>query len=155
MHKVASDLNKANREPFFDVVVANWDDRDCRTGDSLQENVFRWLSPPDPWKNHHAACESCHPGTAEWFIQGNKFSEWRASEVPGSLLWVHGKRLLIPNFSRLVETKISFWFHSGRRKKRLLVRKIFIFLSPANLSCSSAPQSSKTSVPCGKLDSRH
>jgi hypothetical protein len=97
MHQVASDLNKAKRESFFDVVVADRDHRDCPTGDSLQECVFRWLSPPDPWKNHHAACESCHPGTAEWFIHGNTFPEWRTSEVPGSLLWVHGKRLLIPS----------------------------------------------------------
>jgi hypothetical protein len=28
MHQVASDLNKAKREPFFDVVVANLDHRD-------------------------------------------------------------------------------------------------------------------------------
>ncbi|KAN0105744.1 hypothetical protein V8E52_010703 [Russula decolorans] len=72
MHRVASDLNKAKR-------------------DSLQKDLFGWLSPPDPWKNHHAACISRHRGTAEWFIQGNTFSEWRTSEVPGSLLWVHGK----------------------------------------------------------------
>jgi hypothetical protein len=117
-------LNKAKREPSFDVVVADWDQRDCPTGDSLQKDIFGWLSPPDPWKNHHAACESCHPGTVEWFIQGNTFSEWRTSEVPGSLLWVHGKRLLIPSFRGSTETKKN-WFHSGRWKKRLLVREIF------------------------------
>jgi hypothetical protein len=129
MHQVTGGLNKAKCEPFFDIVVADWDHRDCPTGDSLQRDIFGWLSPPDPWKNHHTACESCHPGTAEWFIQGNTFSEWRTSEVPGSLLWVHGKRLLIPSFCSSTETKISFWFRSGRWKKRILVREIFIFLS--------------------------
>src|SRR6266705_2018057 len=155
MHQVTSELNKAKREPFFDVVVADWDHRDCPTGDNLQKDIFGWLSPPDPWKNHHAACESRHRGTAEWFIQGNTFSEWRTSEVPGSLLWVHGKRLLIHSFCDSTETKNPFWFCSGCRKKRVLVSKKFIFPSRENLSCLSAPQLSKTSVPCGTLDSRH
>jgi hypothetical protein len=106
MHQVASDLNKAKREPFFDAVVADWDDRDCLTGDSLQKDILGWLLPPDPWKNHHAACKSRHRGTAEWFIQGNIFSEWKASEVPASLLWVDGKRLLIPSFYGSSETKM-------------------------------------------------
>jgi hypothetical protein len=105
MHQVASDLNKAKREPFFDVVVADWCHRDCPTGDSLQKDIFGWLSPPDPWKSHHAACKSRHRGTAEWFIHGNTFPEWRTSEVQGSLLWIHGKRLSIPSFCDLTETK--------------------------------------------------
>jgi hypothetical protein len=129
MHQVASDLNKAKREPFLGVVVAEWDHRDCPTGDNLQKDIFAWLSPPDPWKNHHAACKSRHRKTAEWFIQGNTFSEWRTSEEPGSLLWVHGKRLLNPSFCDLTETKFNFWFRSGRWKKRLLVREIFMFPS--------------------------
>ena len=110
MHQVASDLNKAKREPFFDVVVADWDHRDCSTGDSLHEGIFRWLLPPDPWKNHYSACKSHHHGTAEWFIQGNTFSEWRTSEVPGSLLWVHGKRLSTPRFYDSTEAKTFFFF---------------------------------------------
>jgi hypothetical protein len=128
MHQVASDLNKAKREPFFDLAVADWDHRDCSTGDSLQEKILGWLSPPDPWKNHHAARKSRHRGTAEWFIHGNTFSEWRTSEVPGSLLWVHGKRLSIPRFSDSTETKLIFLsFRSGRWKKRVLVRENFLF----------------------------
>jgi hypothetical protein len=126
MHQIASDLNKAKCEPFFDVVVADWDNRNCPTGDSLQKDIFRWLSPPDPWKNHHAACGLRHPGTAEWFIHGDMFPEWKISEVPGSPLWVHGIRLLIPSFCSSTNTNF-FWFRSGRRKKCLLVRENFIF----------------------------
>jgi hypothetical protein len=156
MHQVASDLNKAKREPFFDVVVADWDHRDCPTGDTLQKDIFGWLSPPDTWEIHYAACKSRHSGTAEWFIHGNTFPEWRASEVPSSLLWVHGKRPLIPSLcAGPAVTKFCFWFRSRRWKKRFLVREMFIFPSRENLSCSSAPQSSKTSVQCRKLDSRH
>ena len=60
------------------------------------------------------------------------FSEWRTSEVPGSLLWVHGKRLLIPSFFSSTETNLkpSFLFRSRRWKKRLLVRQFPIFPSP-------------------------
>ena len=97
MHQVTSDMNKAKREPHFDAVVADQDYQECPTGDSLQKDIFGWLSAPDPWKNHHTACKSRHPGTAEWFIHGNTFPEWRTSEVPGSLLWVHGKRELPPS----------------------------------------------------------
>jgi len=60
-------------------------------GDKLQRDIRNWLSPPDPWKNHHIACESHHKGTAAWFLEGETFSEWKASG-PSSLLWVHGKR---------------------------------------------------------------
>ena len=104
MHQVASDLNKAKRKQFFDVVAVDRDHRDCPTGESLQEDIFGWLSPPDPWKNHHAACKSRHLGTADWFIQGDTFSEWRTSEVPSSLLWIHGKRMLILGFCCSTET---------------------------------------------------
>ena len=74
-----------------------------------------WLSAPDPWKNHYAACKLHHPGTAEWFIFGNTFPEWRLSEVPGSLLWVHGKRLFIPSFCGLQRLN-HFWFAAGAGK---------------------------------------
>jgi hypothetical protein len=154
MHQVASDLNKAKREPFFNVVIAGWDHLDYPTGDDLQKDIFGWLSPPDPWKNQYAACESCHRGTAEWFTQGNTFSEWRTSEVSGSLLWVHGKRLLIPSFSGSTETKKMLGFAAGAGKSVFWCVE-FLYFVLGNLPFSSAPQSSKTSVQCRKLDSRH
>ena len=125
-------MKKLKREPFFYVEVVDWDHRDCPTGDGLQEKIFGWLSPPDPWNNHHAACKSRHRETADWFLQGNTFSEWRTSEVPSSLLWVHGKRLLIPSFYGSTETEILCWFRSGCWKKCLLVCKVFLF-SPREL----------------------
>jgi hypothetical protein len=151
MHKVASGLNKAKREPFFDAVVADRDHRDCPTGDRLHKDIFGWLSPPDPWKNHHAACKLRHRRTAEWFIQGNTFAEWRMSEVPGSLLWVHGKRLLLRNFCGLTDT---YFYLQRAPEKASFGTLIFIFPSQENLSCSSAPQSSKISVRCREPDLR-
>ena len=153
MHQVASDLNKAKREQSFDAVVADWDHRDCPTGDSLQKDIFRWLSPPDPWGNHHDACNSRHHGAGEWFIEGNTFSEWKTSGDSCSLLWVHGKRMLIHSFCDSTETKSFFCFAVGAGKSVLWYVKLSYF-HLENLS-SSAPQSSTTSVPCRKLDSRH
>src|ERR1700733_15860166 len=114
-------------------MVVEWDNRDCPTGDSLQVKIFGWLSPPDPWKNHHAACKSRHHSTAEWFIQGNTFPEWRTSEVPGSLLWVHGKRLLIPGFCGSTETDYYFLLISQRAlvKASFGTRNFYIPISGA------------------------
>ncbi len=122
MHQIASDLTKSKREPFFDVAMAEWDHGDCPTGDDLQRHVIKWLSPPDYWNNHHSTYKLRHPGSAEWFIQGNTFSEWKSSDVPVSLLWVHGKRAFLPSSYALVETEILV-FQSGRGKKRTLVRR--------------------------------
>ena len=124
MQELASNLNKSKRQSFFHTAIAGWDHRDCLAGESLRKEISKWLSPPDPWKNHHIACESCHRGSAAWFIQGKMFSEWKASEAPSSLLWVHGKRPLMPSSYNLAATEI-FSFHSGRGKKRFLVRQTF------------------------------
>ena len=61
------------------------------TGDKLQQDVRKWLSPPDPWKNHNLARETQHGGTGTWWIQGDTYAEWKSSGK-NSLLWVHGKR---------------------------------------------------------------
>ena len=150
------DLNKEKREPFFGVVGSDWDHRDCRTGDSLQKDIFEWLSAPDPWKNYHAACKSRHRGTADWFIEGNTFSDWKMSEEGSSLLWVHGKRLLISGFCGSTGTKMVFCFgFAAGAGKSVFWYVIFLYLDLGNLLCSSVPPLLKTSVPCRKLDSRH
>jgi len=95
LHQVVNDMNKLKRQLFRNVAIAARHDGACVAGDKLQQDICRWLSPPDPWQNHHIARESYHTGTAAWFIQGNTFSEWK-SAPPSSLLWIHGKRALPP-----------------------------------------------------------
>ena len=124
MQRLASGLNKSKRQSYFSVAIADWVHRDCLTGDSLQQEIFVWLSPPDPWKNHHTACESSYPGTAAWFIQGYTFSEWKRSEARSSLLWVHGKRPLIPSSYASSETYI-FRFIAGAGKSVLWYGQTF------------------------------
>ena len=58
-------------------------------GDLLQKDIRSWLSPPDPSKNYNIACRAHYGGTAEWFIHGDTFEEWKAM---GTVLWIHGKR---------------------------------------------------------------
>ena len=89
-------------------------------GDKLQQDICNWLSPPDPWKNHHIARASHHTGTAAWFTHGNTFSEWKSSP-PSSLLWIHGKRGLPPGAYGFLDAD-SLSFRSGRRKEYTLVR---------------------------------
>ena len=72
----------------------------------MEKDIRIWLSPPDPWKNYNIARESRLSGSAAWFIQGNTFSEWKRSEAPGSVLWVHGKRESTPRSYALPETEI-------------------------------------------------
>src|SRR5258708_193760 len=128
MHQIATDLTKSKREPFFDVAIADWDHRDCPTGDNLQQDIFKWLSPPDHWNTHHSTCKLRHPGSAEWFIKGNTFSEWKSSDDPVSLLWVRGNRAFMPSSYALVETEILV-FKAGAGKSVLWYVELLMFLS--------------------------
>lgn len=55
--------------------------------DQIKEDIMRWLPPPDQSTNHNMACRTRHKGTAEWFLRGNIFEEWKSR---GSLFWIHG-----------------------------------------------------------------
>jgi len=56
----------------------------------LQNNVRKWLSPPDPSINHKLQFGVHHKMSATWFTGGPVYKEWKQQ---GSLLWVHGKRM--------------------------------------------------------------
>ena len=97
-------------------------------GDKLQQDIINWLSPPDPWKNHHISRDSRHPESAVWFIQGNTFSEWKASEVPSSSLWIHGKRPFISSSYAFSETE-NFFIVAGAGKSVFWYVKLLLFPS--------------------------
>ena len=59
-------------------------------GDQLRQDVEHWLSPPDPSTNQKFVGKARQKGTAAWFFESNKLTEWKAK---GSLLWIHGKRM--------------------------------------------------------------
>ena len=100
--------------------MSAWNQADCLAGDKLQQDICGWFSPPDPWTNHNIARELRQVGTAEWFIQGSTFSEWKSSGW-NSVLWIHGKREFHPAiapFQRLItfspfvagSGKSVFWY---------------------------------------------
>ena len=62
------------------------------TGTQLRESLRKWQSPSDPSTNHNFACERQHGQTTEWLCKGDIFRKWKAA---GSLLWIHGKRMLL------------------------------------------------------------
>ena len=115
LHQVSSDMNKLKRQLFCYIAVAARNHCDCLAGDKLQQDICRWLCPPDPWKNRHIAQESHHIGTAAWFVQGNTFSEWKSSP-PSSLLWIQGKRGLALTF---LQRLMVFRFVAGSGKSVL------------------------------------
>jgi hypothetical protein len=61
------------------------------TGTQLRQQAEEWLSPPDPSVNYYVARDAHHEGTTTWFIESSTFNDWKES---GSLLWIHGKRML-------------------------------------------------------------
>ncbi|KAI0272344.1 hypothetical protein BC834DRAFT_1030497, partial [Gloeopeniophorella convolvens] len=70
IQEVANSMNRINR-------------------DELYKRCTEWLSPPDPFSNHSSKREQCHKGSADWFIHGNAFGEWKVSDSP--FLWLYGK----------------------------------------------------------------
>jgi hypothetical protein len=98
-------------------------------GDKLQNNIQRWLSPPDPWKNYNDALKSRLVNTGAWFTNGNTLSEWKTSG-PSSLLWIHGKRQLPLSAYFLSETETKYFrFAAGAGKS------VLWYVNP--LPCSS------------------
>ena len=91
IQQIVGDVNRSESQFFVNVAIVDRRYYVIPTGDKLEEDLQNWLAPPDPWKNHNDACALRHTGTGTWFIQGDTFSEWKASG-PGFLLWIHGKR---------------------------------------------------------------
>jgi len=112
LHQVASDMNKLKRQLFCYIAIAARTHCDCLAGDKLQQDICRWLCPPDPWKNHHIARESHH--------RRGSFKATRSQNgnlpPPSSILWIHGKRGLALTFSQRL---MVFRFVAGSGKNML------------------------------------
>jgi archaellum component FlaC len=92
---VADVVDRIERSWFPNRIHAGHTGSIILTGDQLQQNLRRWLSPPDPSTNHNIACNAHHKGTAHWFFEGRTYKEWKSISSE-SLLWVHGKRVPRP-----------------------------------------------------------
>jgi archaellum component FlaC len=92
---VADGVDQIQRSWFPNRIHAGHAGSIILTGDLLQQNLRRWLSPQDPSTNHNIACNAHHKGTATWFFEGRTYKEWKSTSSE-SLLWVHGKRVPCP-----------------------------------------------------------
>ena len=81
------------------------------SGNQLRESLRKWQSPPDPSINHNIAGDRQHEGTAEWFVESDKFERWK---VDGSLLWIHGKRMFRFPVASAISWTICFAAGSGK-----------------------------------------
>ena len=57
------------------------------TSDEL-DRICEWLRGPDPESNFYDALDKRQPGTGEWFLQSEVYSNWTAEG--SSFLWLHG-----------------------------------------------------------------
>jgi hypothetical protein len=59
-------------------------------GDRSGNQIFRWLSAPDPTINHDAARKKWQPDTGLWLTRNPDYIRWRDDAGPN--LWVYGIR---------------------------------------------------------------
>ncbi|KAF8463389.1 hypothetical protein DFH94DRAFT_848962, partial [Russula ochroleuca] len=77
-------------ERVAEVIHGKGNKASCRSTkkNQLQDNIYNWLSPPDPSTNHNIACDTHYKKAVTWFFQGSIFCKWKSTS---SLLWIHGK----------------------------------------------------------------
>ncbi|KAF8526580.1 hypothetical protein BU17DRAFT_5823, partial [Hysterangium stoloniferum] len=52
------------------------------------QNIYNWLSAPDPSDNLNAAQEQCMANTGAWFLNSTQFIKWK--EDVNQYLWMYG-----------------------------------------------------------------
>jgi hypothetical protein len=53
------------------------------------DKIKNWLSPPDPWTNHHAARGLHQTGTGKWVLENDAYKAWLGGSTRH--LWLSGK----------------------------------------------------------------
>jgi hypothetical protein len=53
------------------------------------DKIKSWLSPPDPWTNHHIARSYHQAGTGEWVLDNAAYKAWLGGSTRH--LWLYGK----------------------------------------------------------------
>ena len=87
--QTANDVDQVKRSSSHNFISTDNAALHIISENLLRENIYKWLSPPDPSTNHNIACGTHYKKSATWFFQGSIFREWRSTS---SFLWFHGKR---------------------------------------------------------------
>ncbi|KAF8522728.1 NACHT domain-containing protein, partial [Hysterangium stoloniferum] len=53
-----------------------------------RQNIYNWLSPPDPSDNLYAAQQQCMAKTGAWFLNSTQYMKWK--EDVNQYLWIYG-----------------------------------------------------------------
>jgi len=53
------------------------------------DKILEWLSPPDPWTNHHTARSFHQAGTGRWVLDNDAYRAWLGGLTRH--LWLYGK----------------------------------------------------------------
>ena len=114
MQNISDDLNQMKRSSC-DIGFEEAGTK-ITLDDQLRENIQKWLFPPDTSINQNTACEAHRSGTAAWFLEGSIYNEWK---MTGSLLWIHGNRMVFHRFP--THATDNLWFRSGIRQEYSLV----------------------------------
>ncbi|KAE8840610.1 hypothetical protein P3342_006908 [Pyrenophora teres f. teres] len=77
-------LRKEIRESSGDITTND----DGLTRDKRLNEIYRWLSPPDPSSNYQKALRQRQHDTGLWFLRGKPYKSWKTSVA--SSLWLHG-----------------------------------------------------------------
>jgi hypothetical protein len=86
-----------------------------------QEEINRWLSPPDPSTNNNKALHQRHKGTGRWFLQNSAFEKWQKQHH--SFLWLHG----IPGCGKTILSSTIINHIEGGHPDQLLLYFYFDF----------------------------
>ena len=109
---VADTVVAIERRSSPSLISADYKSSPVLSENQLRESVHKWLSPPDPSTNYNIACGTHHKKEASWFFQGSIFQDWKST---GSLLWIHGKRLLCPLSNPTPVDNISYSSWLGQK----------------------------------------
>ena len=60
--------------------------------DEMKDAINKWLDPPDLATSLNLVRQARHKGTAQWFLNGSQYKQWKSS---GTLFWIHGMRMSI------------------------------------------------------------
>ncbi|KAI0247815.1 hypothetical protein BJV78DRAFT_1363940 [Lactifluus subvellereus] len=105
--------------------------------DQIQRDLRRWLSPPDPWKNHNIACDAHHDGTAEWFIESDTFVEWKYLSVVGTHVIGKFYCMVIKNIEGMCKSgsaSLAFFIVTSETTKRKTAEACYLPFFP-NIVC--------------------
>ena len=114
-------------------------------------NIWEWLSPPDPWKNHSIMHETRHAESGMWLVQGNTYAKWKSSG-PSSLLWINGKRQY---FAIICYLELTVTVSAAGAGKSFVWYDNILIVVFARLCYKVVPQSLTTSDRYSKLAWHH